>query len=165
MTYKATLDITAKIITALVTILFISIIYQLVTSMVIAPYQFKSIVIKSLVSIGLFIIYTLCWAYAPKSYTITNSHFTINRNIDKVTFTKQSIENITLLNTNDLNGTIRTFGVGGLFGYFGAFDIPKIGSVTFYTTKKNPIVLIHLKNNEKIAISPDNLKLIDDLSC
>jgi hypothetical protein len=59
----------------------------------------------------------------------------------------------------ETRGTLRTFGVGGLFGYFGKFYIPSIGSCTFYATQSKNKILITTHNDHKIILTPDDLSL------
>ena len=59
------------------------------------------------------------------------------------------------ISNNDMGLTIRTFGVGGLFGYFGKFFNSKIGRLTMYGTRRNNTVLIET-DNKKIILTPDD---------
>ena len=52
-------------------------------------------------------------------------------------------------------GVIRTFGVGGLFGYYGQFYNSKIGSMTWYATRQNNTVLVRTIDNKNIVLTPD----------
>ena len=69
---------------------------------------------------------------------------------------KSEVFNVVLLTNEDLKWTIRTFGVGGLFGYFGKFRNSKIGTMTWYATMRNQAILINLKDGQRIVITPDN---------
>jgi hypothetical protein len=64
---------------------------------------------------------------------------------------------------NEAKGTIRTFGVGGLFGYFGKFHTPGIGHSTFYATQRKNKILIVTSNDKKIVITPDDNSLAEKL--
>jgi hypothetical protein len=63
-----------------------------------------------------------------------------------------------------MRGTIRTFGVGGLFGYFGKFHTPNIGHITFYATQRVNKVLIVTKQGKKIILTPDDIGLIQNIN-
>ena len=67
--------------------------------------------------------------------------------------------NVELLDKERLNGSIRTFGVGGLFGYWGRFANSKIGVMTWYATRRDNAVLITKFNNKKIVLTPDEPEL------
>jgi hypothetical protein len=89
------------------------------------------------------------------SYTIETDNITINRRIGNIVINKSDIQSIKLLSKDDLKWTIRTFGVGGLFGYYGKFSNRKIGSMTWYVTHRNKTILITTTAGKKILISPD----------
>jgi hypothetical protein len=81
--------------------------------------------------------------------------------MSKIVIPVNDIIAVKLIDDNEITGTIRKFGVGGLFGYYGLYYIPKIGNVKYYTTRRNNRILIVLKNKNKIVISPDDVSLID----
>ncbi len=51
--------------------------------------------------------------------------------------------------------TIRTFGVGGLFGYYGEFVNWKLGNMTWYATRRDKTVLIETVDDKKLIVTPD----------
>ena len=53
-------------------------------------------------------------------------------------------------------GSIRTFGIGGVFGYIGKFKNSILNNYTAYVTHRKKTVLIVTDNDEKILISPDD---------
>lgn len=53
-------------------------------------------------------------------------------------------------------GSIRRFGIGGLFGYIGNYKNGVLGSYKAYATNQNNTVLIETTNNGKIVVTPDN---------
>lgn len=59
--------------------------------------------------------------------------------------------------------TIRTFGVGGLLGYFGKFYTPQIGHMTFYATQRTNRILIVDKQGKKFLLTPDDISLIEKI--
>ena len=56
----------------------------------------------------------------------------------------------------DFNGSIRLFGNGGLFGYYGLFRTAKLGKCTWYVTNRaNSVVIV---TGAKTAVfSPDDV--------
>lgn len=52
-------------------------------------------------------------------------------------------------------GSIRTWGIGGMFGYIGYFRNSILNNYTAYVTHRDKTVLIKIKN-EQIVISPDD---------
>ncbi len=114
-------------------------------------------IIESILPLALvFLVYLFCFLYRPIDYRTTDNKLIINRLIKKVILDKSEVLNVELLTNEDLKWTIRTFGVGGLFGYFGKFRNSKIGNMTWYATRRNHAILINLKDGQKIVITPDN---------
>lgn len=52
-------------------------------------------------------------------------------------------------------GSIRTFGIGGVFGYIGKFKNSILNDYTAYVTHRKKTVLIVTDDEQKILISPD----------
>lgn len=140
MISKASLDKTAIIITNLVTLLF----GALIVFNYILP-----------LAILLLIIYLLCMLLKPLSYEISEDELVIHRLIKSVRINRSDIESLELKEKSDLKGTIRIFGVGGLFGWYGKFANSQLGNMTWYVTRRDKPVLIIKKDSKKILISPD----------
>jgi hypothetical protein len=114
-------------------------------------------IIESIIPFAIvFLVYLFCFLYRPIDYRTTDNKLIINRLIKKVILDKSEILNVVLLTNEDLKWTIRTFGVGGLFGYFGKFRNSKIGNMTWYATRRNQAILINLNDGQRIVITPDN---------
>jgi hypothetical protein len=140
MIYKASLDKTAILITNLVTLLF----GALIVFNFILP-----------LAILLLVIYLICLIMKPLSYEITKDELIIRRLIKSVRINRSDIESLELKDKSDLTGTVRTFGVGGLFGWYGKFANSQLGNMTWYVTRRDKPVLIIKKDSKKILISPD----------
>ena len=140
MIYKASLDKTALLITSLVTLMF----GALIVFNFILP-----------LAIFLIIIYLICMALKPLSYEITKDELIIRRLIKSVRMNRADIKSLELIEKTTLSGTIRTFGVGGLFGWYGKFANSQLGNMTWYLTRRDKPVLILKKDSKKILISPD----------
>jgi hypothetical protein len=141
MKYKASLDKTAIIITILVSLLF----GALIIFNFILP-----------LAILLLIVYLICWHLKPLSYEIKAEEIIIRRLIKSVHINRTDIENLTLIDKDKLSGTIRTFGVGGLFGWYGKFSNNELGDMSWYLTRRDKPILIISKTGKKILISPDD---------
>jgi Bacterial PH domain len=108
----------------------------------------------------------LTYIFSVQSYQITDEKLIIKRPISSLNkeILFSEIGSVQLLNKNDFSGTIRTGGVGGLFGSYGYFSNKKLGSFTMYATNnKNRVLLIVGKSKAKIVLSPDDLEMADDL--
>jgi len=149
--FSASMDSFAKNIT--------SILPLIILVLVLIPLNSKNEndIIESIIPLAIvFLVYLFCFLYRPIDYRTTDNKLIINRLIKKVILDKSEVLNVVLLTNDDLKWTIRTFGVGGLFGYFGKFRNSKIGNMTWYATRRNNAILINLKDGQKIVITPDN---------
>lgn len=163
MEYKASLDTLAKTITIGIFILFITIGQHHLRIILANKDDSGSIWIHSILLLLLVAVIFGSWLYAPQSYSIDNSEFTINRPIGKIRIKRSDITQVRTVEENEMNGTIRTFGVGGLFGYFGKFHTPKIGTITFYATKRQNRILMFTNQNKNILITPDDISIIEKI--
>ncbi len=161
MKYAASLDRTSKIITLIISLLFLIIITSLVVSFV----QHREF--TSLIAIGLLIvIYVVTYFFRPVNYQIKNNSIVVHRYASDVVFSHTEIKKIEIIPPQKLRGSIRIFGVGGLYGYFGQFSNRDLGYMTWYATQRdNEAVLIELNNQKKIIITPDKPEqFVDELS-
>lgn len=92
----------------------------------------------------------LAFANKPQKIILTPDNLQIKTilNKEKINFnTVNKVEKYLKIKFN-----IRTFGIGGLFGYFGYFN----GNDIWYVTNINKKVKITLKNGQIYMISPEN---------
>lgn len=150
MTYKTSLDNLAKGITIGVTILFVAI---LIGQFAIIKGTGRAVPIFT--TFTLFLIYFISFAFSPINYEVSAQHLSIHRLLIDVNIDRNQIKSVELLDKEDLAWVIRTFGVGGLFGYYGKFANTKLGSMTWYATRRNKTVLIVTLDNKKIILTPD----------
>lgn len=154
MKFKASLDKLAKVVTIAVTILFTSII---IGQLVLIPDSVQS---TSFITVFiLLLIYLIVFLFRPICYNITDESLVIHRPLTDIKIDLNDIKNVELLDKERLKWTIRTFGVGGLFGYWGRFANSKIGVMTWYATRRDKAVLITTFNNKKIVLTPDEPEL------
>jgi hypothetical protein len=140
MIYKASLDKTAILITSLVTLIF--------GALIVFNFSLP-------LALFLILIYLICLLLKPLSYEITQDELIIRRLIKSIRINRNDIKSLELIEKATLSGTIRTFGVGGLFGWYGKFANFQLGAMTWYVTRRDKPVLIIKKDSKKILISPD----------
>jgi len=157
-TYKASLDTTAKVITGFV--------FLIVLFGALMGFQknnwFLALMIGLIPACLLFFTYI----FSIQSYQITEEKLIIKRPLPGLNkeILLSEIESVKLISKEDLNGTIRTAGDGGLFGYYGYFFNKKLGNFTMYATNnKNLIVLIVGELKTEIVVSPDDATMLDVL--
>ena len=150
MTFKTSLDKTAQVITIGVAILFAAIIfgqYKIITD------QENSTPIYTTAACVL--IYGICYAFRTVNYVLTNEELIIERPIKNVWIKRSDIKSVELIDNKIIRRSIRTFGNGGLFGYYGKFANFKMGSMTWYATRRDRTVLVTTTGNKKIILTPD----------
>ena len=154
MKFKTSLDKLAKVVTLLITIIFASIIIVQLELFIdsVQSITFFSILI-------LVLIYLIVFLYRPLYYRTTDKFLVIHRFLSDIKINLIDIKSVELLDKERLNGTIRIFGVGGLFGYWGKFHNSKIGTMIWYATRRNNTVLITTINDKKIVLTPDEAEL------
>ncbi|GIV34245.1 MAG: hypothetical protein KatS3mg031_1780 [Chitinophagales bacterium] len=164
MTFKASLDSTAKMITAGVIILFLVLVWISITSLIQAKGEPLALLIHGGTIAGVIAILVGSWLFAPQSYVLAENELVINRPVRKVHIPLSNIIQIRKLHDREGKWPIRTFGVGGLFGYFGKYYLPSIGHATFYATQRKNKILIITNQNKKIIITPDDSSLEEKIS-
>lgn len=154
MEFKTSLDKLAKVVTTVITILFTAIIFL----QLIFIQDFGNT--SSIITITILLIsYLIAFIFRPISYIILDKLLVIHRPLLDLKIALNEIENIVVLDSQELKRTIRTFGVGGLWGYWGSFANSRIGAMKWYATRMSNAVLITTGNNKKIVLTPDDPEL------
>jgi hypothetical protein len=159
MEYKASLDKIAKGTTLFVIALFGFIGARVITELWAS--ESDSIFPNALSLVAILTVFLVSWMYAPISYSLTHDTLLINRRTGPVRIALAEIKEARLLDGNTTALGIRTFGVGGFFGYFGKFYFSRLGHVTCYLTQRKNRILIVTTQGKKIMISPDDPGLAD----
>ena len=152
MIFKTTLDNIAKLTTVGVALLFFVIIaIGLLSS---KDESEKTI----LLAIILILIYGFSYAFSPKMYEITEDSIIVKRPYRDVVLKLSQIKSISKIDDEQLRYTVRTFWVGGLFGYFGKFWNKKLGMMTWYATRRNKVIMLTTTKDNKIILTPNKPK-------
>ncbi|RZL06291.1 MAG: hypothetical protein EOO89_24595 [Pedobacter sp.] len=150
MIFKTSLDKTAIVITIGVTILFAVIIAGQFAFIKNAEHS-----TPIYTTVGLVLIYLLAFTFRPIDYLITAEEVVIRRPLKNVRIKRLDIAHIELVDKTVMIGSVRTFGVGGLFGYYGSFANLSLGSMTWYTTRRDTAVLLKTRTHKKIILTPN----------
>lgn len=95
----------------------------------------------------------LSWALAPRSVEIEGGELrVVRRGWRAAAFPLSRVEGVAALPPGSLRGAVRTFGVGGLFGYHGWFF--KRGAFRLYATRTDRLVEVVVEG-KRIVVSPD----------
>jgi len=105
----------------------------------------------------LVILAILNYSYGERilGYDVTTEGVKIVKGNNTELIRKDRIIEVKLIDKSDLKFAIRTFGIGGVFSYSGTFSNKKLGSMTWYLTRKDSLVMLVTKM-DKIVLSPDN---------
>jgi Bacterial PH domain len=150
MIFKASLDKLTLFVTIIITILFLAI----GIGSIYLEKDGKSDV-PIYVDAFLFLIYVMSYALSPKSYEINEKSLIIKRPFKDVIIDRSQIASATAVESSALRWSVRTFGVGGLFGYFGKFWNKEFGDMTWYASQRSHTVLITTNDQQKIILTPD----------
>jgi hypothetical protein len=161
--YKASFDTLTKIITITVAIIFLSITLKTVNQLSTSQNNLKTLFIPA--GILIFVIATLVGSYllSIQKYIVEDSTLVIKRAFGDKRISIADIEEVRLIAKDEMRGTIRTFGNGGFFGYYGKYYNKKLGSFTLYSTQRKNRIFIRTKHGDKLVISPDDISLADVL--
>jgi Bacterial PH domain len=150
MTYKTSLDKGAKIITIGTTALFAAIIitqYFIINT--------ANLLIPICTIVALLAIFFTVFAFRPINYQMSAGRLIIHRLSGDVKIDRSQIKSVEILDKEKMGRVVRIFGVGGFFGYYGKFANTKMGSMTWYATRRDKTVLVKMQNNKKIVLTPD----------
>ena len=146
MEFEASLDLYSKIITIGLACTFLYVAAAAILKVK------KHASAKSSAILGAAILFS--YLYGTQSYVVTDSELIIKQ---RITEKRISIKDVVDLQVNPpLGMTIRVFGVGGVFGYFGVYYSQVLGFVNLYATQYGSRVVITTKTGEKFLISPDD---------
>ena len=150
MIYKTSLDGLAKTVTITVTALF-----TLIIIAQFSPITSEGIPNKLFVPVLLGSIYFITYAFRPIKYEVNDHNLIIRRLVGDVKISLKEIITAERIDSGKTSWAWRIFGVGGLFGYYGKFTNTQLGSMTWYATRRDKIVLVKTKTGKKIILTPD----------
>jgi len=150
MTFKASLGLTAIIVTAVVTILFAILIggqYAIIKD--------AGRALPIYTTTACVLIYLIAYAFRPVSYIVTQNEIVVKRPLLNVHINRTDIASAEIIDRGKLRISIRTMGTPGIFGFSGTFYNLTYGRMTWYVTRRDRPVLIRTKNNKKIVLTPN----------
>ncbi|MFN3795707.1 MAG: PH domain-containing protein [Chitinophagaceae bacterium] len=148
--FTASMDRTTKLITGFITVLVAVItLAQFISSL--EHFSYLSIFSNSILPV----LYIITFVFRPIHYKLSGDKLIIHRLSSDVAIDRNTIKQVQQIEPERLKKSVRIFGVGGLFGYYGRYANHTLGSMTWYATRKNKTVLIITNTNEKIVLTPD----------
>jgi hypothetical protein len=162
LNYKASLDSVARILTVIFITLFLY--FALENGLRAFKAETTGTLVVSCALVLLSILFPVgLWMFAPASYTLTDDALVINRPGGKVIIPFTDVAGVEAIPEAELAGSVRAFGNGGIFGYYGSMIAPRYGMMTWYATQRKNYVLIAKRNGKKVLITPDDLGMVSVL--
>ena len=150
--YKASLDWSAKLVTAFVTVLFVSILVSFPMSI---SFGFTFVLLTT--------IYVFCYLYRPLEYVVGADKIIIKRPFRDKEIAITTIKDVYAIKKNSMGWMMKTFGNGGLFGFYGEFRSGRYGQMTWYATRRSNYVMLETTEHEKIVLTPDDPDMVKEI--
>jgi hypothetical protein len=93
------------------------------------------------------------WALAPRGFIVGPGLVTVDRPLMPVKIILRPGTAVSAEGPGLLDGSLRTMGNGGLFGYYGSFWKKGVGNYLLYATRTDRFVMID--NGKKYFLTPD----------
>lgn len=91
------------------------------------------------------------WAFAPRGFVVGNGRLRILRNgWVSVTVPLAEIRSVSLLDADVLRGSLKLLGMRGLFGYYGLYRSPVLGSYRLHATRGSGLVLVRTQQHNHV---------------
>jgi len=139
--FPASFDRTAKVISAVVILLFAAVVFST-----------RNILVGGLAAMVLLAAY----GYSPQGYLVLDGAIIVRRLIGNVRISLDGVRELRAAAADDLTGCIRLFGSGGLFGWYGLFRTSKLGKCTWYATNRAHAVVV-ITDARTMLFSPDDV--------
>lgn len=155
--YKASMDRTTKILTILVPLLlFFTVFIPSFTKNNPGSIDFLNPSPEVVFPFGLIILLVITFGFSPKAYAIEDGQLIIFRPFHRKFYLTTEMKSVSVVDKKDMSRSIRVFGVGGLFGYFGLFRNSRYGTMIWYATRRDQFVVIERNNGRTIVLTPDD---------
>ncbi len=149
MHFSAPWNIATKLSTGLAVVILFAL--PMMLTQVDSPPELAAVVIGISV-----VILAISYLLAPRGYAVEGGNIEIRRSLFPVTIAGSEIECVKPLSKPDMGATMRVFGNGGLFGFYGVFYSRKLGRHKWYASRTNHLVGIETRGGGWVVISPDD---------
>ena len=155
-THKASMDsLTLGLTIGITIILILSGFVPILTN----EFHFSNIISPSpfyVMPFAMIIMLVVTYGFSPKGYAFQDGKLVIYRPFRKKFYATEDMQTATLVDKKDLKKSIRVFGVGGLFGYFGLFRNSRYGTMIWYASRRDQFVVIERSNERALVLTPDD---------
>jgi hypothetical protein len=101
------------------------------------------------------VIVLLAFAWSPRGYELSGQSLIVKRLAGNRTVPLEGLREVRAVSSDDLRGSIRLWGSGGMFGYYGLFQTTKLGTCNWYVTDKSKLVVL-ITAAKTVLVSPDD---------
>jgi cytochrome c biogenesis factor len=154
--HKASMDSFTKALTIVVSvILVLSGFVPIFTS----EFQFSNVSTPApfyVMPFAFIIMLLLTYGFSPKGYSVQDGQLVIYRPFRNKFYETAGIQTVTIVAKEEMKWSMRVFGVGGLFGYFGLFRNSRFGTMIWYASRRDQFVVIERSNGRAIVLTPDD---------
>jgi hypothetical protein len=160
MFFKASLDTLSKVITIACLVIFAGSAAGIGTLM-----WSPGVSTPGVIGFGFLVLFMIgvpagCYLYAPKGYRIDTDALVVVRPAGDKKILFSDIAEIRPMSPGEMGRTLRTFGNGGLFGYYGKYYNRTLGNFTIYATRRDRYLLVRTKQMKSIVITPDDAGIL-----
>jgi hypothetical protein len=141
MTFSASYDGAAKIISACLCLVMLAIIAATHSLVIATP---------------LALIVLVSYAYSPRSYVLSDRSIVVRRLAGPARIGLDDLREVRRATPDDFRFSIRIWASGGAFGYYGLFSTAKLGKSTWYVTNRNNSVVL-ITGSKTALFSPDDV--------
>ena len=113
------------------------------------------VIYKILIMAVLVIPILVCVIVAPVKLTVDDRAIVLHQVAHSITIPLEEVSRAAVISPKMLNGSIRTFGSGGLMGYLGKFRNRALGNYTLYASSWKNHILIQTTTKPHV-FTPDN---------
>jgi hypothetical protein len=111
---------------------------------------------STITSILVAAVIAISYLYSPREYVIEGAALLIRRWAGTVRIPLVSIRQLRAAGRDDFRGTVRLWGSGGMFGYYGTFRTTRLGKCTWYMTQRRQAVVLATAGRT-VLVSPDDI--------
>ena len=153
MYFDALWDRMLKIITYAVVAFFVIETIVIAVVMFITTPQTVALPVTALLVLCNTLILVLTYLYAPQGFLIDETGITVMRKHAPVHIAIGTVQTASRIERDRFMKSTRTFGNGGLFGYYGSFRNKDLGSFKLYATHRDCGVFI--KADKNYVLTPE----------
>jgi hypothetical protein len=129
---------------------------KIISGVVLALMLGVTIATQSALAAGILLL-TVVFSYglSPRGYTVAERSILVHRMLWNARLPLEGARQARPISGDELRGSFRVFGSGGLFGYYGLFHTSKLGGCTWFVTARERLVVV-ITDAKSALFSPDD---------